>query len=82
MSADELVKDVRVTGETLSIDLMDRRTITVALAWYPRLVNVGSEHLARWEIAGAGHSIHWPELDQDLGTKGLPRGAPAAASSS
>ncbi len=77
VSADERVKDVTITGDALSVDLMDGRTITVPLAWYPRLANAKPEQLARWEIAGAGYGIHWPDLDEDLSTEGLLRGAPA-----
>jgi len=29
------------------------------------------------EVAGGGYGIHWPELDEDLSTEGLLRGAPA-----
>ncbi len=79
VSADERVKDVRIATDSLCVDLMDGRTITVPLAWYPRLVNAKPEQLARWEIAGAGYGIHWPELDEDLSTEGMLRGAPAAA---
>lgn len=76
-NADERVKDVRVTDDALSVDLMDGRTITVPLAWYPRLANATPAQRARWEIAGAGYGIHWPEIDEDLSTEGLLRGAPA-----
>ncbi len=79
VSADERVKDVRISEDTLSVDLMDRRTITVPLAWYPRLANATPEQRDRWEIAGAGYGIHWPDLDEDLSTEGLLRGAPAAS---
>ena len=78
-NADERVKDVRIGGDTLSVDLMDGRTITVPLVWYPRLANATPAQLARWEIAGAGYGIHWPDLDEDLSTEGLLRGTPAAA---
>jgi hypothetical protein len=77
LSADERVKDVRIDEDTLSVDLMDGRTITVPLAWYPRLANATPQELARWEVAGAGYGIHWPDLDEDLSTEGLLRGAPA-----
>ena len=53
-NADERVKDVRIGGDTLSVDLMDGRTITVPLLWYPRLANATPDQLARWGIAGAG----------------------------
>jgi hypothetical protein len=33
----------------------------------------------RWKVSGAGYGIHWPDIDEDLSTEGLLRGAPAAA---
>ena len=76
-AADERVKDVRVSEDTLSVDLMDGRTITVPLAWYPRLLNATPDHRKRWTVSGAGYGIHWPDIDEDLSTEGLLRGAPA-----
>ncbi len=78
-NADERVKDVRIGEDTLSVDLMDGRTITVPLVWYPRLADATPAQLARWEIAGAGYGLHWPDLDEDLSTEGLLRGTPAAS---
>lgn len=75
--ADERVKNVAIVGDSLSVDLMDGRTIIVPLAWYPRLASATPAQLARWEIAGGGYGIHWPDLDEDLSTEGLLRGAPA-----
>lgn len=74
---DERVKDVRFTEDTISVDLMDGRTITVPLVWYPRLLNASPEQLAQWEICGGGYGIHWEALDEDLSTEGMLRGAPA-----
>ena len=71
------VRDVRFSEDTFSVDLWDGRTITVPLAWYPRLLHATAEQRARWEICGAGFGIHWPELDEDLSSEGLLRGAPA-----
>ena len=62
LQADERVKDVHFTDETLSVDLADGRTIIVPLAWYPRLLNSTSEQRNHWEICGAGYGIHWPQL--------------------
>ena len=75
--AGERVRDVRVNDNTLSVDLFDGRTITVPLAWYPRLLHATPEQRANWRIAGAGYGIHWPDLDEDLSTQGLLQGAPA-----
>ena len=75
--ADERVKNVRVDNDMLSVDLIDGRTISVPLSWYSRLFHATKEQLSNWEIAGGGYGIHWPELDEDLSTEGLLRGAPA-----
>jgi len=73
----ERVKDVSFSEDTMSVDLMDGRTITVPLAWYPTLLHATPEQRARWETCGGGYGIHWPDLDEDLSTQGLLRGAPA-----
>ncbi len=77
IQADERVKDVHFTEETISVDLMDGRTITVPLVWYPRLLNATPEQRAKWEVSGGGYGIHWEEIDEDLSTEGMLRGAPA-----
>ncbi len=73
-AADIRVRDVRIGEDELSVALMDGRTITVPLAWYPRLAEATPEARAQWEIAGGGYGIHWPEIDEDLSTEGLLRG--------
>jgi hypothetical protein len=77
LKADERVAGVSFTTDSLSVSLMDGRTITVPLAWYPRLLHASSEQLRNWKVAGGGYGIHWPDLDEDLSTEGLLRGAPA-----
>src|SRR6266700_3575218 len=75
----ERVKDVRFTDDTLAVDLLDGRTIIVPLVWYPRLFDAPPEQRLNWRISGAGYGIHWPDVDENLSTEGLLRGAPAAA---
>lgn len=74
-ATDERVRDVRFDADSLIVDLMDGRTISAPLAWYPRLFNASQANLAVWEISGGGYGIHWPKLDEDLSTDGLLRGA-------
>ena len=74
----ERVKDVRVSEDTVAVDLIDGRTIVVPLAWYPKLLDATPEQRGNWQISGAGYGIHWPDIDEDLSTDGLLRGAPAA----
>ena len=73
----ERVADVLCTEDDLKVDLADGRSISVPLAWYPRLLHATAEQRLNWEIAGAGYGIHWPDLDEDLSVEGLLRGAPA-----
>ena len=75
--AGEKVQDVRVTEDTLTVDLLDGRTISVPLAWYPRLLHATPAQRTNWQVAGGGFGIHWPDIDEDLSTEGLLRGAPA-----
>ena len=71
-------KTFAFTEDTIAVDLIDGRTIIVPLAWYPRLFNATPEQRRNWRISGAGYGIHWPDLDEDLSTEGLLRGAPGA----
>ena len=74
----ERVKDVHFTDDTVAVDLVDGRTIVVPLAWYPTLLEATPGQRENWRISGAGYGIHWPDIDEDLSTEGLLRGAPAA----
>lgn len=76
---DERVEAVYFTREALVVDLMDGRTISVPLVWYPKLRKATAKQRSRWEICGGGYGIHWPDLDEDLSTEGLLRGAPSAS---
>lgn len=77
LTADERVADVKFTEDVLSVQLMDGRTISVPLVWYPRLLNATKQQRENWLIAGGGYGIHWEEIDEDLSTEGLLRGSPA-----
>ncbi|MEX0804894.1 MAG: DUF2442 domain-containing protein [Candidatus Binatia bacterium] len=81
LSADERVRDVHLSENTLTVDLMDGRTISVPLVWYPRLLSGTAKQRLNWKMCAAGYGIHWPDLDEDLSTEGLLRGAPAPAGS-
>jgi len=82
LAADERVKGVQITEDTVSVSLMDGRIISVPLAWYPRLFNATPEQRNNWQICGGGYGIHWPDIDEDLSTEGLLRGAPAPRTTS
>lgn len=77
LTADERVTDVKFTKETLSVSLRDGRIITVPLAWYPRLFHATAAQRTNWQVASGDYGIHWSDIDEDLNTEGLLRGAPA-----
>ena len=77
LRADERVAGAEFSEDAMSVTLMDGRTITVPLYWYPRLQDAGEAQRQNWQISGGGYSLHWPDVDEDLSTAGLLRGAPA-----
>ncbi|HEX6386827.1 MAG TPA: DUF2442 domain-containing protein [Anaerolineae bacterium] len=63
--------NVIVNDDTLTVELIDGRTLAVPLAWYPRLLHGNSEERDHWELIGDGEGIHWPDLDEDISIEGL-----------
>jgi len=68
---------VAVTEDSLVVDLVDGRTISTPLAWYPRLLNGTPAERANWRFIAAGQGIHWPDLDEDLSIESLILGRPS-----
>ncbi len=64
-------EQVTVTQDALVVELADGRTVSVPLAWYPRLSHATVSERANWRLIGGGEGIHWPELDEDLSVEGL-----------
>jgi hypothetical protein len=62
---------VHVDEDSLVIELVDGRTISVPLAWYPRLWYSSTEERAHFELIGDGKYIHWLDLDEDLSIAGI-----------
>ncbi len=77
LNAGEMVKNVSFARDAIIVDLLDGRTISAPLAWYPRLLHATPAQRKKWKIAGGGFGIRWEELDEDLSTEGLLRGASA-----
>ncbi|MGV0028128.1 DUF2442 domain-containing protein [Phormidesmis priestleyi] len=74
------IQKVIVTDDTLSADLSDGRTISVPLAWYPRLLQGSIEERNDWRLIGSGSGIHWHQLDEDVSLKNLILGQPSGES--
>ena len=62
---------ITMTGDTLVVELIDGRTLTVPLVWYPRLLHGSPAERAHWRLIGNGVGVHWPDLDEDISLEGL-----------
>jgi hypothetical protein len=71
---------VTVSEDALAVELEDGRTLSVPLAWYPRLLHGTAAERARWRLIGRGEGIHWPDLDEDISVEGLLAGRPSGES--
>ncbi len=71
---------VEVTDDTLTAELSDGRSISVPLAWYPRLAHAAPHERRNWRLIGGGEGVHWPDLDEDISVEGLLAGRPSAES--
>ena len=76
----EVAERVEVAEVTLTADLSDGRTISVPLAWYPRLVHATPPERQQWRLVGGGVGVHWPDLDEDLSVERLLAGRPSVES--
>ena len=73
-------QNVNVTDDALIVDLSDGRTVSVPLAWFPRLLHGTSEERNKWWLIGGGEGIHWPNLDEDISVENLILGKPSGES--
>jgi hypothetical protein len=62
---------VVVDDVSLTVELVDGRTVSVPLLWFPRLVDATPAERANWRLIGRGEGIHWPDLDEDISVAGL-----------
>ena len=69
--SEALAVDVSCTDDKLSVVLSDGRTVTVPVAWFPRLVRASSKKRAEWEFIGGGIGIHWEAIDEDISVASL-----------
>jgi hypothetical protein len=75
--AGERITAVRVSEDAVTVDLLDGRTITVPIAWYPRLLDATVAQRNNFRIIGGGYVINWPDVDEHLSSEGFLAGAPA-----
>ena len=75
-----LAQQVTIDGDSLTVDFVDGRTISVPLNWYPRLVHATPEERNNWRLIGQGAGIHWLDLDEDISVENLLAGKASGAS--
>jgi len=71
---------VEITDDTLSVELSDGRSLSVPLAWYPRLAHASPAERAEWRWIAGGEGIHWPAIEEDIAIASLIAGRPSAES--
>ena len=71
---------VATTEDTLTVDLSDGRTVSVPLAWYPRLLHANAKERGDWRVIGQGHGLHWESIDEDVSVENLLAGHPSGES--
>jgi hypothetical protein len=77
--SDLRVKQIQTSPDSLTVVLMDGRTLTVPLAYYPTLLHASERERTECHPIGAGYGIEWPLLDYHLSVEGLIQGRPEAA---
>jgi hypothetical protein len=73
-------RHIVVTEDALVVDLNDGRSISVPVAWYPRLLHGTMAERADWRLIGDGEGVHWPALDEDISIESLVLGKPSGES--
>ena len=71
--SEALAVDVSCSAHSLNVTLADGRTISVPLAWFPRLLEATPAQRAEWELIGGGIGIHWEAIDEDISIASLLR---------
>ena len=75
-------RHVSVTDDALIVDLADGRTVSVPLAWYPRLLHGSAAERQNWRLIGSGEGLHWPDLDEDISVENMLLGKASGESQS
>lgn len=71
---------VTFSEDAMTVSLDDGRTLSIPLAWYPRLLAGSPEERGNYELIGDGEGIHWPDLDEHINVEGIIAGRRSAES--
>ena len=64
----------QLTEEALIVDLVDGRSVSVPLVWYPRLLRASMKERQQFRLIGSGEGIYWELLDEDVSVEGIVAG--------
>jgi hypothetical protein len=77
--SDLKVRRIKTTADTLTVEIMDGRVLTVPLSYYPTLLHATDAGRKNCHPIGAGYGIEWPALDYHLSIEGMMQGLPEAS---
>lgn len=66
-----LAKAVNFDANTMRVDFVDGRKLSVPLAYFPRLLNVTPTQREHYEISSGGSGLHWDEINEDVSIENL-----------
>ena len=77
---DVFAESVHFSEDSMTVRLDDGRSLSVPLAWYPRLLDGTETERRNYALIGDGEGIHCPNVDEDISVEGLLAGRRSAES--
>jgi Protein of unknown function (DUF2442) len=71
LETEPIAHQVSITEEHLIVTLVDGRSLSIPLSWYPRLQHANPQERQNWTLLGDGYAIEWGDLDEHIGIEGL-----------
>ncbi len=71
---------VAFSGDKLTLQLVDGRSLSVPITWSPRLAHATPAEREHWRLIADGQGIQWPDLDEDISVRHLLEGRKSAES--
>jgi hypothetical protein len=75
-----LATAVALTDDTLTVDFSGLRSVSVPLAWYPRLLHATEGERGKRQLIARGVGRDWPAVGQDISVAALVAGRPSQES--
>ena len=72
-----MIQTITFASKEINFALQDGRTVSVPLAWYPRLLHGTEKERKNWRLIGGGEGIHWESLDEDISVEHILAGIPS-----